>query len=1076
MHNTKNLYIIDSAVIDYGTLVADLPEGSEWFILDSDQDGLLQLQEILANYSQLDSIQILSHGSPGVLYLGSTVLTEITLDHYDLALAQIRESLAEDADILLYGCEVAAGEAGRRFINKLAEYCAANVAANENLTGARELGGSWSLTKTSCVIKAQVFESDSYPHALIYTASIIGGNGNDTLTGSATYNNWIVGYGGNDSITGGTGDDTLNGGTGNDTLIGGKGNDVYSVDSVQDVVIEDVSSGTDIVNASISYTLPDNIENLWAEANGTGNNLNNYITGGAGSNVLNGGVGDDTLYGGLGGDTLTGGDGADTFSVYNGPAAITDLGFGGADVLQTSNAASIATVTLAAAWTATVASANDGSVNIRTNGFAVDLTSARGAHGYTVTNNANASILTGSTLADTLIGGSGDDTLTGGSGADNLDGGVGSDLYIIASAGDYTGDVITDTGGSGTDELRFTSTVTGTLILGASRTGIDSIAIGTGIAVTAIAAATTALNVDATLVTTGLSITGNAGNNNLKGGAGNDTLIGGAGNDSLTGGAGIDTFTVESGTDTITDLGLGGTDVLTVASGATANAILGATWTATAASINLGTVNITNSGYAVNLAAVISGNGFNVTNSGVATRLTGSSGNDSITGGVGNDSLIGGVGNDSLNGGAGNDSLTGESGTDTFTVDSGTDAITDLGLGGSDVLTVASGATANATLGAAWTATSSSINSGTENISTNGLAVDLSAVIAGNGMRVTNSGNAATIIGSGLADTLIGGGGEDTLVGGIGTDSMTGGVGNDIYIINASIEHAAAEIVDSVGTADVLRFASTTADETLTIYAGDTGLEQVVIGTAAGVTTGTVALNVDASLAANALKITGNSGNNVLTSGAWVDTLIGGLGNDTYYVNNATDVVTEATNAGTDTVFSSVNYTLGVNIENLTLTGSAATGMGNASNNLITGTSGANTLDGGAGNDTLNGGDGNDSLIGGAGADIYVFSGVTLPSNGTDTITFVVADDTLQFGRADVNAAAGAGLSAGVISTGNIVIGLGAIAADADDYFLYNTSTGVLSFDADGSGGGNSVLLATLVGHPAITTADLVLF
>lgn len=122
------------------------------------------------------------------------------------------------------------------------------------------------------------------------------------------------------------------------------------------------------------------------------------------------------------------------------------------------------------------------------------------------------------------------------------------------------------------------------------------------------------------------------------------------------------------------------------------------------------------------------------------------------------------------------------------------------------------------------------------------------------------------------------------------------------------------------------------------------------------------------------------------------------------------------------------------------------------------------------------GGAGNDSLIGGDGADTYMFSGVTLSSNGSDTITFVTADDTLQFSLADVNVATGAGLSSGVISAGNIVIGVGAVASDADDYFLYNSSTGALSFDADGSDGGSSVLLATLVGHPAITTADLVLF
>ena len=265
-------------------------------------------------------------------------------------------------------------------------------------------------------------------------------------------------------------------------------------------------------------------------------------------------------------------------------------------------------------------------------------------------------------------------------------------------------------------------------------------------------------------------------------------------------------------------------------------------------------------------------------------------------------------------------------------------------------------------------------------------------------LTINGTANADTLTGkegndtlNGLAgnDTLIGGAGNDKLDGGTGADRMTGGTGNDTYIIDNTgdvVTENANEGTDNVQSSITYSLGNNLENLTLTGTTAINGtgntLDNVIIGN--------TAINT----------LTGGAGNDTLDGGAGADKLIGGTGNDTYVVDNTGDVITENANEGTDTVQSSISYTLGNNLENLTLTGNATiNGTGNTFNNTIMGNNAANTLTGGAGNDTLDGGLGNDSLIGGAGNDTYIYranQGVDSIDNaggGTDTINFADIND-----------------------------------------------------------------------------------
>jgi Ca2+-binding RTX toxin-like protein len=136
-------------------------------------------------------------------------------------------------------------------------------------------------------------------------------------------------------------------------------------------------------------------------------------------------------------------------------------------------------------------------------------------------------------------------------------------------------------------------------------------------------------------------------------------------------------------------------------------------------------------------------------------------------------------------------------------------------------------------------------------------------------------------------------------------------------------------------------------------------------------------------------SLLGLAGNDRLDGGAGNDTMVGGAGNDVYLVNSTGDRVTESARGGTDTVFSSVSFTLGPNVENLVLVGSAnISGTGNALNNTLTGNIGRNVLRGLGGNDLISGGTGTDRLEGGIGNDTYVVTcpcGIIIESAGAGT-------------------------------------------------------------------------------------------
>ncbi|MEZ5774504.1 MAG: DUF4347 domain-containing protein [Hyphomicrobiaceae bacterium] len=154
---------IDSAVTDPGVIAAAAPAGAEVVLIDGRSDGLRQIADALAGRSDVSAIHIVSHGAAGELHLGNgqVDLASISGAHAD-ELALIRDAIGEDGDILIYGCDVGAGETGAQFIEALSRATGADIAASTDDTGSAELGGDWVLESQTGVIDAVVLEAPEW--------------------------------------------------------------------------------------------------------------------------------------------------------------------------------------------------------------------------------------------------------------------------------------------------------------------------------------------------------------------------------------------------------------------------------------------------------------------------------------------------------------------------------------------------------------------------------------------------------------------------------------------------------------------------------------------------------------------------------------------------------------------------------------------------------------------------------------------------------------------------------------------------------------------------------------------------
>ena len=505
-------------------------------------------------------------------------------------------------------------------------------------------------------------------------------------------------------------------------------------------------------------------------------------------------------------------------------------------------------------------------------------------------------------------------------------------------------------------------------------------------------------NVDASAVTTAMTISGDATDN---------VLIGGAGPDSISGGDGNDTIDADD-QDSIS--GGGGSDTVRFAAAVSASNLLDADLD------SVESVLINNTGNAA----------YDFSAQSEALNISGGNGDDTITGSSASDTLFGGAGTDVL-------------------IATDTDVLIDGGAGSADTVqfsaavsaaNLANGDLVNTEAILITNASSAAydFSAQTENLSiTGGDAVD----------SITGGSGNDTITGNGGADSLLGGGGDDlfryttpsevaedaTIIGGLGTDTLRMATGeSQIAISDVTFQKGSQlEVLDLAGSGDIVL-----ALDNFAGLAFANGIEVKVNEAASSLTIGAGFLNVALNLSngtVNGDVVTGGSQNDTLRAGGGDDSLLGGLGADVLYGED-----------GLDSLFG------GAGIDQL---------FGGADDDALNGDAGNDTINGGEGDDILTGGSGIDSLTGDTGLDTFYFA-----TGDIDTTAGAVTDIITDFSGDFIRGSFGAGSVNNFVSAGSISSTLGELLTAADgalngtvDYYVGQVgSDSYLISDSDGSG------------------------
>ncbi len=247
------LVVVDAATPDYQQLVDDIISQSETertlevVLLDSQRDGITQLSEILSGYSDLDAVHLVSHGDAGEIHIGNGSLDLAALGAQADRVATLAASFSEQADLLIYGCDLASTAEGEQFVQTLAQLTGADVAASDDLTGNVEQGGDWDLEVQTGHIETAAFVNPHIQHAW-----------SGVLSTTASFQEGVNGYSGTQDTYLDDGNTTTN--YGNDIELSVDGNAAHTLirfDNLFGAGPGQIPLGSTIISASLEFDVVD---------------------------------------------------------------------------------------------------------------------------------------------------------------------------------------------------------------------------------------------------------------------------------------------------------------------------------------------------------------------------------------------------------------------------------------------------------------------------------------------------------------------------------------------------------------------------------------------------------------------------------------------------------------------------------------------------------------------------------------------------------------------------------------------------------------------------------------------------